>query len=289
MTDTTNYSYGFLDESSKRGLRRAILKAIALPGYQVPFGSREMPLPYGWGTGGIQVTASLLGPGDRLKVIDQGADDAVNAVSIREFFSLTATIETTFRTADATIIQTRHRIPEVPLKPGQIVVYQVPFPEPLTRLEPSRAQARKMHSLGEYGAMHVMIYENISVMGKITTSFDYPVITNNRYLMSSSPIPIFDTLKLHMSPALHLFAAGRERRVYAVPPYTDVKPLDFEDYPFRPLKAAHACDLCGSTETYLDEIVTDDSGGRTFVCSDTNWCEEIRASKADGSGTANGN
>ncbi len=61
-------------------IRRAILKAIAIPGYQVPFASREMPMPYGWGTGGVQVTASILGPDDVLKVIDQGSDDTTNAV-----------------------------------------------------------------------------------------------------------------------------------------------------------------------------------------------------------------
>jgi hypothetical protein len=33
-----------------------------VPGYQVPFASREMPMPYGWGTGGVQVTAAILGP-----------------------------------------------------------------------------------------------------------------------------------------------------------------------------------------------------------------------------------
>ena len=27
--------------------------------HQVPFGGREMPMPYGWGTGGIQLTASV--------------------------------------------------------------------------------------------------------------------------------------------------------------------------------------------------------------------------------------
>ncbi|MGU0015504.1 alpha-D-ribose 1-methylphosphonate 5-phosphate C-P-lyase PhnJ [Escherichia coli] len=26
-------------------IRRAILKAVAIPGYQVPFGGREMPMP----------------------------------------------------------------------------------------------------------------------------------------------------------------------------------------------------------------------------------------------------
>ena len=53
-------NFAYLDERTKRMIRRAILKAVAIPGYQVPFGSREMPLPYGWGTGGIQVTASIL-------------------------------------------------------------------------------------------------------------------------------------------------------------------------------------------------------------------------------------
>ena len=54
-------NFAYLDERTKRMIRRAILKAVAIPGYQVPFGSREMPLPYGWGTGGIQVTAALIG------------------------------------------------------------------------------------------------------------------------------------------------------------------------------------------------------------------------------------
>ena len=84
------YNFAYLDEQSKKMIRRSILKAIAIPGFQVPFGGREMPLPYGWGTGGIQLTASLLGQEDVLKVIDQGSDDTVNAVSIKDFFRKTA-------------------------------------------------------------------------------------------------------------------------------------------------------------------------------------------------------
>jgi len=34
------YNFAFLDEGSKREIRRSILKAVAVPGYQVPFGSR---------------------------------------------------------------------------------------------------------------------------------------------------------------------------------------------------------------------------------------------------------
>ena len=131
------YNFAYLDEQTKRMIRRALLKAVAIPGHQVPFGSREMPLPYGWGTGGIQVTASVLGADDVLKVIDQGADDTTNAVSIRRFFARTAGVRTTTHTAEATVIQTRHRIPEKPLREDQIIVYQVPQPEPLFRLEPA--------------------------------------------------------------------------------------------------------------------------------------------------------
>src|SRR5690606_1355643 len=54
------YNFAYLDEDTKRMIRRAILKGIAVPGYQVPFASREMPMPYGWGTGGVQVTAAVL-------------------------------------------------------------------------------------------------------------------------------------------------------------------------------------------------------------------------------------
>ena len=72
------YNFAYLDEGTKRMIRRAILKAVAIPGHQIPFGSREMPLPSGWGTGGIQVTAAVIGRHDALKVIDQGSDEATN-------------------------------------------------------------------------------------------------------------------------------------------------------------------------------------------------------------------
>ncbi len=274
---TQGYNFAYLDEQTKRMIRRALLKAVAIPGHQVPFGSREMPLPYGWGTGGIQVTAAVLGADDVLKVIDQGADDTTNAVSIRRFFARTAGVRTTTRTAEATIIQTRHRIPERKLREDQILVYQVPLPEPLAKLEPSRAETKKMHALADYGAMHVKLYEDITRYGHVSISYDYPVMVNGRHLMSPSPIPAFDNPKLHMSPALHLFGAGREKRIYAVPPWTTVTSLDFEDHPFRATRAPHACGLCGATDSYLDEVVTDDRGGRLFCCSDTDYCAGRRA------------
>ncbi len=271
------YNFAFLDEQTKRMIRRAILKAVAIPGYQVPFGSREMPLPYGWGTGGIQVTASVIGPDDVLKVIDQGADDTTNAVNIRRFFAKTAGVNTTERTKEATIVQTRHRVPETPLAEGQILVYQVPIPEPLRWIEARETETRKMHALEEYGTMQVSLYEDIAKYGRIAKGYNYPVLVNERYVMSPSPIPKFDNPKMDRNPALQLFGAGREKRIYAIPPHTPVKSLDFDDYPFDIETWDEPCALCGATDTFLDEVVIDDEGGRMFCCSDSEYCAERRA------------
>ena len=277
----TDYNFAYLDEQTKRMIRRAILKGLAVPGYQVPFASREMPMPYGWGTGGVQVSAAILVPDDRFKVIDQGSDDTTNAVSIRKFFEATAGVATTTRTTEATVIQTRHRIPETPLTEGQILVYQVPIPEPLRFLEPREAETRKMHALQDYGLMHVKLYEDIARHGHIATSYAYPVLVQDRYVMDPSPIPKFDNPRLE-SAAIQLFGAGREQRIYALPPHTKVVSLDFEDHPFEASKADHPCGLCGASDSYLDEVITDDRGSRLFVCSDTDYCETRRAAAHTG-------
>ncbi|MEC9267911.1 MAG: alpha-D-ribose 1-methylphosphonate 5-phosphate C-P-lyase PhnJ [Pseudomonadota bacterium] len=270
------YNFAYLDEQTKRMIRRALLKAVAIPGYQVPFAGREMPMPYGWGTGGIQVTAAILRRDDTLKVIDQGADDTTNAVSIRKFFKRVAGIATTEKTREATIIQTRHRIPETPLEDGQIIVFQVPIPEPLRFLEPRETETRKMHALEEYGLMHVKLYEDIARHGHIATTYAYPVKVAGRYIMDPSPTPKFDNPKMNRTPALQLFGAGREKRIYAIPPYTEVVSLDFDDHPFEVQKWDRPCALCGATESFLDEVIMDDQGTRMFVCSDTDHCEKRR-------------
>ena len=287
MSVHPGYNFAYLDEQTKRMIRRAILKAVAIPGYQVPFASREMPMPYGWGTGGVQVTAAILGSSDVLKVIDQGSDDTTNAVSIRAFFEKTAGIRTTTDTRDATIIQTRHRIPETSLTEGQTIVYQVPIPEPLRFLEPRETETRTMHGLEEYGLMHVKLYEDIATHGHIATTYAYPVKVNDRYLMDPSPTPKFDNPKMDMTPALQLFGAGREKRIYAIPPYTKVVSLDFEDHPFEINRFDKPCALCGAEGSYLDEVVLDDQGGRMFVCSDTDFCETRRSAGHRGTMLAN--
>jgi alpha-D-ribose 1-methylphosphonate 5-phosphate C-P lyase len=272
------YSFAYIDDDTKRSIRRAILKAVAIPGHQVPFGAREMPLPYGWGTGGIQLTASIIGRDDVLKVIDQGADDTTNAISIRRFFQRVAAVRTTKQTQSATIIQTRHRIPEQPLTGDQVLVFQVPHPEPLRGLVESESEARKLHALGDYSLLYVKLYEDIARWGRIATPYDYPVLVNGRYVASPSPIPKFDNPKMHRNCALFIFGAGRERRIYAIPPYTDVVSLDFQDYPFVVHRLSQSCAYCGSDESFLDETIGAD-GCRSFACSDTDFCEQRRMAK----------
>ncbi len=141
---------------------------------------------------------------------------------IRAFFAKVANVAVTTHTADATIIQTRHRIPEKTLQAGQVLVYQVPIPEPLRFLDRASPRTRKMHALEEYGLMHVKLYEDIAKHGRIATTYPYPVKVEGRYVMDPSPTPKFDNPKMHMSEALQLFGAGREKRIYAVPPHTEV-------------------------------------------------------------------
>ncbi|MEO0992547.1 MAG: alpha-D-ribose 1-methylphosphonate 5-phosphate C-P-lyase PhnJ, partial [Pseudomonadota bacterium] len=41
------------------------------------------------------------------------------------------------------------------------------------------------------------------------------------------------------------------------------------------------CALCGSTTSFLDEVITDDKGGRMFVCSDTAYCRARQAAQQE--------
>ncbi len=94
-------------------------------------------------------TLSLLGKGETLKVIDQGSDDSVNAVNLRSFIEMTCEgINTTTKTDEADIVQSRHRIPEKPLREDQLLVLQVPYPDPLVIVEPSEDKRKTMHGEG---------------------------------------------------------------------------------------------------------------------------------------------
>ncbi|WP_436903456.1 alpha-D-ribose 1-methylphosphonate 5-phosphate C-P-lyase PhnJ [Halovenus halobia] len=280
------YNYAYLDEHTKREVRRSMLKAVAIPGHQVPYASRPMPLARGWGTGGIQASLSILGPTDTFKVIDQGADESVNAANIRRLAENTANVPTTTDTTEADLIQSRHRIPEEVLTAEQRLVLQVPITDALRKVDPSDTANRRRHAHKNYGKMWVHLYENVVEYGEINIASRYPTLVAGRYLMDPSPIPRWDVPKLDDADHLTVLAAGREARIYAVPPHTSVEPLAFEDREFTVERfPEEACHACGSTDTYLVEVSEesepehgDDTDGfeTRYACNDSSFCAKRR-------------
>lgn len=280
-TTSADYNFGFLDEYAKKEIRRSVLKAIAIPGYQVPYSSREMPMGRGFGTGGLQLTLSLIGKEDTLKVIDQGSDDSVNAVNLRSFIEMTCPgVQTTTKVGEANLIQSRHRIPEQPLREDQLMVLQVPYPDALVVVEPSEDQRKIMHGEADYSRLLVKLYEDIVKFNEITISHRYPTRINGHYVIDPSPIPRWDVPKMNQSKALILLGAGREKKIYAVPPYTRAEPLEFDDVPFRVENFVdengqrRRCFRCGCDHSFLDEFLDARTGEKRYQCSDSDYCQQ---------------
>ncbi|SLN19888.1 Alpha-D-ribose 1-methylphosphonate 5-phosphate C-P lyase [Pseudoruegeria aquimaris] len=264
-------SYGFLDASAKRELRRKMVKAVAVPGCQMPYASREVPMARGWGTGGLQVSLTLINPKSVVKVIDQGADDSVNAASIRRFLARVSGAMTTTDTLTASLIQSRHRIPEEKLSDNQVLVLQVPNPEPLRPVQPNMSIARQMHADADYSRMWLQLYEQIVCSGRVMQGASYPSLVNGRHVMTPSPIPRWDVPKLHMAEHLTILSAGREKRLFAVPPFTRVEPLVFDDVPFQVEDHADlSCYRSGARGFFMNEIPQDD-GTSQYELSDSEY------------------
>jgi len=273
----SSYNFAFIDESTKKEVRRKILKAVCIPGYQVPYSSPEMPISRGWGTGGLHLTLSLIGPADVFKIIDQGSDASVNACSLRQFVKTMTGCEVTFDTAAATLIQSRHRVPEEILTDQQILVLQVPQPEVLRGVERYEFKTRQMHAEADYAKIWVSLYEAYVRFGTMMRGSGYPIRVNGRYIATPSPIPRWDVPNLSMAHCLYLFGAGREKRIHCIPPYTRVEPLEFEDVlfhveEFRDIR----CSASGQDRAFLDEIY-DDDGARKFVINDSNFLDKVKA------------
>ena len=118
-----------------------------------------------------------------------------------------------------------------------------------------------------------MLFEQIMKYGQMSSDFDHPVMVEDRYVMAPSPIPRFDNPKLANNEALILLGAGREKKIYAVPPYTKVESLAFDDYPFEIENFADkSCHLCGATNVYLDELIDEVTNETYYQCNDTSYC-----------------
>lgn len=271
----TGYLWAYLDGESKREIRRALIKAVCVPGHITPFASREMPVARGWGSGGLQVTLAAIHPEDVVKVIDQGADDSLNAATMRKLIADCTGVATTTDARRATLIQTRHRIPEDDLGSDTVLVFQVPISDPLREFEPRPSAAARRHAEGEYSAIWLGLYEDHARLDESRFSHSYPCEVEGGYVISTTPIPRFDVPRLHQASFLSLFGAGREAAVYAIPPHTDVHPLVFTDRPFAVETFPEPCARCGTADSYLTEEVVD--GRVVLVCSDVDRCRRRAA------------
>src|SRR5262249_47752052 len=152
----------------------------------------------------------------------------------------------------------RHRIPEEELTQEQILDYQLPIPEELRFLDPREPETRRMHALEDHGLMHVKLYDDMAHHGHIATTYAYTVKVDGGYVIDPSATPKSDLANMDNCPALQLVGAGRQKRIYALPPCTRVLSLDFDVYPFAPTPIHAKRELCGAHGAFLDEIVTDD-------------------------------
>jgi alpha-D-ribose 1-methylphosphonate 5-phosphate C-P lyase len=135
-----------------------------------------------------------------------------------------------------------------------------------------------MHEEQDYAGIWLQLYESIIKYDKVTIASEYPCLVEGRYIMNPSPIPKFDNHKLHNAKCLYLFGAGREKKIYAIPPYTKVISLAFDDVPFEVESfEENKCHLCGGDGVYLDEIFDSTMGSVFYQCSDTSYCSMRRS------------
>jgi alpha-D-ribose 1-methylphosphonate 5-phosphate C-P lyase len=146
--------------------------------------------------------------------------------------------------------------------------------------------ARQMHADADYGRLWLTLYEQIVRSGRVMQGAAYPSLVNGRHVMAPSPIPRWDVPKLHMAQHLTILSAGREKRLYAVPPFTKVEPLVFDDVPYRVEDhGGLTCHRSGLKGFFMNEIPQD--GGAAFEVSDSHL--GIKAIRArDGEDVARG-
>lgn len=122
-------------------------------------------------------------------VNDQHADDTTGAASSRAPFARIAGVATITRTAEASIVRIRRRIPGTPPQADRMRVRQGPIPAPLRFLGPRGMETRRMHAREECGPMHVKLQEHSARHRAGATSRADPAPVDGRRAFDPSPIP----------------------------------------------------------------------------------------------------
>ncbi len=258
----------------------ACSKPSRFPGHQIPFRSREMPMSYGWGTGGIQVTSSIIGLDDTLKVIDQGADDTTNAVNIR------AVLPQDVRHPHHDPHGRSDDRPDAPPDPGNAAARRAnprlssADARTAARLEPSEAKTKQdARARGVRSACILRLYEDIATYGRIATAYDYPVLVHGRYVMSPEPDPALRQSQASTrnpgTAALRCRAGKAAVCRAAVHPGRKLCRSTIIRSSAK--RGSGLASFVLRANSYLDEVVVGDRGERIWICSDTDFCAEDRS------------
>ena len=94
MANLSGYNFAYLDEQTKRMIRRAILKAVAIPAIRCRSAAEKCRCPTA-GDGRHPDYRQRDRRGGRAEGHRPGADDTTNAVSIRTFFQRVTGVATT--------------------------------------------------------------------------------------------------------------------------------------------------------------------------------------------------
>ena len=157
-------------------------------------------------------------------------------------------------------------MPEVPLGEEQILVLQVPMPEPLRFVEPSEYATKRLHAEKEYSGAYLALFEEIMKHGRVVHRRGPPRRGARPLRDGPEPHP---ALRQPQAPPLarrsSSSARGGRRRSTRSRPITDVASLDFEDHPFEveDLSRADAAGSAAPTGVFMDELIDSATGARS--------------------------
>lgn len=280
------YTFGFLDDMAKREIRCAIRRAWRSPATRRPSGHARCRSRAAGARAADYAGVRRGGrhhQGDRPGRRRGSVTRSTSAASSRRRLGARETLTT----GEATLIVLPHRIPEERMTSGQILILQVPHPgAAASRRAVRRRRARDARRRG----LRAHVARAVRGRGTqrrgdrgrgVSRAGERPL----RH--GPQPDPALGLPKLDQAETLFLFGAGREKRIYAVPPYTSVKPLEFEDFPFSIVHLPGCRAAAAARRTHTSSPRRRRDGSTLSVCSDASYCDDVLAGRTAGmSGSA---
>ena len=271
-----SFNYAFIDEFTKKEIRRKTLKAVCIPGYQVPYSSPEMPISRGWGTGGLH----LIPRAHRTRRCLQGhrsgqrcQRECLQPASVRQ---IDDQLRTHFRyggrDADSVAPPCSRGDPDREADSRAAGAAAGAS----ARRGALRGEDSQMHAEADYAKIWVTLYESYVRSGSLMQR-RRPSHHGERPLRRDAVAhPELGCAELNMARCLYLFGAGREKRIHCIPPFTRVEPLEFEDIRFKVEEfVGIQCSATKQDKAFMDQIYADDFSS-SYVVNDSNFLDKLR-------------